>query len=422
MPGYDENFLQTPVPLPGFSMRLDGHVLRVDGLRDGSYRDYINYSIAMHSRFRSPIFAALNINQAELRQVKRSGWNIDTVIGAENQLDNAYYRNNRWDRGHIARRSSAAHGASTREAKQASDSTMFYTNACLQFDSFNQDEWLDLEDWVQDLMDDDDDRISVFSGPIYGDDPLFVVPEMRRPAEVPAAFFKVVCFTNKNREFEVRAFNVPQDQASMADWQGRNRVDRQTYQTTIAEIEHLTGLEFPEVVADRNPLLFYETPANLAKKEALDIQVLPENIPVDRPSDMTAETEPRLIIADEEIDVFIAGAMPNPSGSDRGREWVSILNLEGRTMDLTRWTLSDNRAEVTLSGRVQPGAAKRLMGDTLGELRLSNSEDILTLKDAEGRRIDRVRWRPGEVNSGQALYFAGRAPSGTLGTRHIGNL
>lgn len=409
MPGYDENFLKTPVPLPGFALRLDGKVLRRDSLRDEIFADYINYTIVMHAEHRSPIYAALNINQSQFKSVKRGGWNIDTRVGGKNQLDNDYYYRNRWDRGHIARRSSAAWGEDTRAAKAASDATMFYTNACLQFDSFNQDEWLDLEDWVKHLQDDTDDRISVFSGPIYGEESLFVVPRGGGDAaEVPAAFFKIVCFTNRKGEFEVRAFNVPQDQKAMADWQGKNRVDRQSYQTTVAEIEHLTGLAFPDIVAERNPLLFHDTAANREKSDALKIDVLPENIPVDRPADMKAAEDVRTVIADDQVDVFIAGALPNPTGRDRGKEWVSIINLEEKAVDLGGWELSDNAASVTLSGRLQPGVAIRIQGAAMGRLALSNKADILTLSDAEGRRIDRVRWFEGEARPGHALFFPSR--------------
>lgn len=408
MAGYDENFLQTPVPLPGFSMRLEGHVFRHDGLRDGVYRDYLNYSLAMHQSYRAPIFAALNIDQAALRVVSRSGWNVDTLYGDDFQLNNDYYKYNRWDRGHIARRASAAHGASNRDAKAASDSTMFYTNACLQFDSFNQDEWLDLENWVKDLQEDEDGRITVFSGPIYGEEPVFVVPDHRQPAEVPAAFFKVVCFTNKAGEFEVRAFNVPQDEASMADWQGRNRVNRQTYQTTVAEIEHLTGISFPPVLGEHNPLLFHDTPANRAAGAPLNVREFPENIPVDQPEDLVSKEDARPTIMDDQEDVFIVGVMANPKGADEGHEWVTLLNLKPEAVSLNGWVLADNTGRAELSGRLQPGMAKRIQKEALGTVRLSNSADILTLWDDQGRRIDRVRYSKGQVREGRSLFFGGR--------------
>jgi len=405
--GYDEDFLQTRIPLPRFALRLDGHVVRDEGLRDGVYRDYLNYSLAMHRSYRSPIFAALNIDQNTLKSVKRSGWNVDTLYGNDRQLNDDYYRHNRWDRGHIARRASAAHGTN-REAKAASDSTMFFTNACLQFDSFNQDEWLDLENWVKDLQDDEDGRITVFSGPIYGEEPLFVVPDHRSPAEVPAAFFKIVCFTNRQGKFDVRAFNVPQDEASMADWQGRNRVDRQTYQTTVAEIEHLTGIEFPEVVGQINPLLFHDTPENRARGAPLNIREFPENIPVDKPGDLIAENDRRPTIVDEREDVFIVGVLPDPEGDDRGAEWVTIVNLKPVPVVLDGWQLHDNAGTTTLQGTLEPGMSIRLQGDALGTLKLSNKADILTLWDDQGRRIDRVRYSEGQVLEGRALFFGGR--------------
>lgn len=391
-------------------MHLEGYVFQDDRLRQGVYRDYLNYSIAMNRERRTPILAALNINQTRLHAVKRGGWNVDLLIGAENQLDNDYYYKNRWDRGHLARRASAAHGETAREAKRASDSTMFYTNACLQFDSFNQDEWLDLEDWVKDLSEDLDDRITVFSGPIFGDEPLHVVPPHREAAEVPAAFFKIVCFMNRRNEFDVRAFNVPQDQRAMADWQGRNRVNRQTYQTTVAEIEHLTGIEFPGIVAERNPLLYYASPENFAKKEELKIREFPENIPVDKPADLTGKDEARPQIATDEIDVFIVGAFPDPDGKDHGREWVSVVNLEDHPVSLDGWCLTDNASSTALSGELPPGVAIRISGEGLGGLRLSNKADILTLLDADNRRIDRVRWREGEVREGKAIFFPARKP------------
>ncbi|MEM8792977.1 MAG: DNA/RNA non-specific endonuclease [Pseudomonadota bacterium] len=413
--GYRRDFLGAVIDLPRFSMRLESKVLPLGVSRDLQYRHYINYSLAMHREHRAPIFAALNIDKAEGRRfaVRRSGWNIDDLVGEENQLDNAYYRKNRWDRGHMARRAAAAHGDSARAAKAASDSTMFYTNACLQLDSFNQDEWLGLEDWVLDLDLTRDDKVSVFSGPIYGEDPLWVRPQDRDPAQVPAAFFKIVCFMNKADALEVRAFNVPQDEKAMADWRGRRMVNLQTYQTTVAEIEHLTGLIFDEDVAEKNPLFYYDTAASEAERKRLGIDKvdLPENIPVDRPADLVRAGQERTIIDDDDCDVFIVGALPDPSGSDKGREWVSLLNLEPKAVKIDGWILTDNSIfETQLSGTIQPGQAKRIQGEALGKLRIGNRGDILTLyKDKEKRhRIDRVHYTADEVKAGKAILFPRR--------------
>ncbi|MCR9255368.1 MAG: DNA/RNA non-specific endonuclease [Alphaproteobacteria bacterium] len=412
MPGYDPNFLKTTVSIPTFSFRLQGRVLQDPDLRDGVYRDYIHYSLAMHDHHRSPIFTALNIDQAQLKSVGRSKWEIDNIVGFENQLDNAYYYRNRWDRGHLARRASAAWGPTNRAAKQASDATMFFTNACLQFDAYNQDEWLDLENWVKNLKEDAYDRISVFSGPIYGDDPLTVTPEDREPAEVPAAFFKVVCFDQKidnEIKLAVRAFIVPQDQKAMEDWKGSNRINHQTYQTTVAEIEDLTGIEFPEIVAETNPLLFNE---NADARANLNVTTFPENRPVNRSGDITDPGNVRTTIADEDVDVFIAAAMPNPAGADRGNEWVALINLEPGDIDLTGWTLIDNADKpVELSGTLAPGETMVLKGDSLKPIQLGNQGDILTLFDRNGRRIDRVRYVKEQVKENKVVLFPRRPPA-----------
>lgn len=158
-----------------------------------------------------------NGDQDKIRSAKRGKWNIDERVG-DFQLDNEFYRSNPWDRGHLARRSSAAWGDSDEEAKEASDATMFYTNAVLQHENLNQDEWLALEDWVKMLEDDSTNKISVFSGPIYGDEGMarqFVRPRGKVAAEVPAAPFKVACFVGQSGGLDARAFLMVQDRLAL---------------------------------------------------------------------------------------------------------------------------------------------------------------------------------------------------------------
>lgn len=116
--------------------------------------DCINYSVVMnaHPHRRSAAFTALNLEQNLLTSAKRrDNWRNDPRIGFENQLNNDYYRNNEWDRGHIVRRANAALGDSQQQAQRASNETFYYSNSCLQHANLNQDEWLALEDWVKAL-------------------------------------------------------------------------------------------------------------------------------------------------------------------------------------------------------------------------------------------------------------------------------
>ena len=115
MAGYDPDFLPVSVPLPALAPSLEGDVLHRSGLRDERYADYVNYTIAMHRPFRTLLFAALNVDQQLLKKTRRSSrWRIDSRIGAAHQLDNAHYRSNPWDRGHLARRATAGWGETVR--------------------------------------------------------------------------------------------------------------------------------------------------------------------------------------------------------------------------------------------------------------------------------------------------------------------
>ena len=140
-------------------------------------------------------------------------------------------------------RSNTAWGATTREAKRASDETFYYSNASLQHANFNQDEWLELETWVKELNLDLNGRITSFSGPIYGEFNRTIKPPGRSPAEIPSAFFKVVCFINKeSNDLDVRAFIMFQDSEALADKRGRLQFNFQRYQVTISESASLQSV------------------------------------------------------------------------------------------------------------------------------------------------------------------------------------
>ena len=75
---------------------------------------------------------------------------------------------------------------------------MFYTNVSFQHENFNQDEWLELEDWVMNLTRDRDDKITSFSGLFWFDHPRSITPAGRETALIAFTFFKLsVSSTNK---------------------------------------------------------------------------------------------------------------------------------------------------------------------------------------------------------------------------------
>jgi endonuclease G len=281
----------------------------------------------------------LNIDQTQIKSVRRTNnWRIDTRIGAEFQLNNDYYRSNPWDRGHLARRATAAWGENGRQAKHASDDTFFYSNASLQHANFNQDEWLALEEWVKDLGIDDTNKLNSISGPIWGEHPRSITPQGRDTALIPTAFFKVISFI-KDGELEVRAYMMAQDAAALADKRGKRMFDNQRYQVSVTEIEELTGLIFPAIIPDTNPLFFNETDAS----RNLGVISTPEHIEVDTAAEVVGANQQREPVLDEMIDVFIMAAMVNPKGSERDGEWITILNLSEEEVSLKDWHIRDKR-------------------------------------------------------------------------------
>lgn len=413
MQGYDPKFLDTPfeLPLPKFKPGLVADVLSRPDLRDSVYADYIYYTVAMHREFRTPLFAALNIDRTRRKQTDRGDvWTIDSRVGDEHQLNNDYYVRNDWDRGHLAMRAATAWGDTGRQAQKAADETFYYTNATLQHANFNQDEWLALESWVLDFQDARDGRVSEFSGPIFGDYMRTVRPTSRPVAYVPVAFYKVIAFVNLDGAFEVRAFLIYQDEKALADKNGKRLFDNQIYQVSVAEVERLTGLEFADELATANPIWFRDS---AAARRVENVTIFPERRDVNGPQDiMRAETQPRPNdYKEDNVPIFIAGALVDPVGDERTGEWVSLLNLSAATISIEGWTLLDKERRVCrLTGEIGPGEAVRI--HPLGDMRLVNSPSddepgLIILNDAAGDQIDRVSYRrkdlPGE---GRVLSFA----------------
>lgn len=398
---YQADFLQgVLLPIPSFTGAVSDML------------DYPHYSVVMnhHGEKRSPLVVCLNIAQSQRFKTRsKSGWRKDSRIHRDDQLGNDYYKNNPWDKGHMARRAAAAWGASLAEAQAASDETYYYTNSCLQHENLNRDEWLGLEDWVLALDLAKDGELSVFSGPFYGAHDRTVRPEDKPTALIPAGFFKVVCFVhNETHQLDVRAFALYQDIEAIKDKTGRTRYNNQSYQVTITEIEALTGLRFERSIYHANPLYFYCD--HIHPDE--NVEHLPECIEVSGPEDVIAKGHIRQTVHDDIVDVFIAAAMVNPAGKDSGNEWVSLINLGAETIDLSGWKLMDQSgaelvmdAVIGLSEQRKLAAGESLVIPDIRPLRLVNTGDVIKLFDNSGARIDRVNYTQRMVKAGKPAVF-----------------
>jgi endonuclease G len=414
MLGYDPKFLgaQFEIPLPDFDAGLAGNLVRNDTLRDGVWGDYIHYSVALNKMLRAPVVACLNVNQAQLGKTSlakgKKSWAKATSFGAEFQLGKEYYKDsgsakNDYDKGHMAMRYNAAWGEDELAAIKASRDTYWYSNAVLQHKNLNRDEWQTLEEWVGGLQRDRDENLTTFSGPIWAKFNWSVMPEGSDPAIVPAAFFKIVCFVNKQDQLEVRAFMIVQHAAAIIEDGDSKVFDLEMYQVSVTEIEHRTGLRFDPSVSAANPII-YEV--GEGSTNPLNVGSTPERIEVHGPEDMISHGMVRPPVADDEVDVFIAAAMVNPAGPERAAEWISLLNLKAETLVLDGWTLEDAKGRLhALSGTVGPGLAAVVQ--PVSPLQLANTGGSLMLRDANGARIDKVTWNAEKgAAEGKPIIFA----------------
>ena len=237
---YDPHFLErglrVPLPIPCCKGKL---------YNGGQVLDYIHFSLVMHQDRKTALYTAHNVDVSQKGSASRTRWDLDPRIPAEYQTGPAAYKHNVWDRGHLVRRRAVVWG-SREEARHASDSTFYYTNAAPQHERFNQEEWLYLENWVLQKAGGISSRLCVFTGPIYTDH-----DRMDMGLRIPSAFWKVVVIadpTAREDDLAVMGFMMKQNEL-WSPWGGGSDFNLRLYQIGLQEIETYTGLNFGELSA-----------------------------------------------------------------------------------------------------------------------------------------------------------------------------
>jgi endonuclease YncB( thermonuclease family) len=134
----------------------------------------------------------------------------------------------------------------------------------------------------------------------------------------------------------------------------------------------------------------------------VQLTVWPEAFIIDPdPAPPGAPVEPSRLNAG---DVLIVAALPDPAGTDRGHEVVTLLNATAAAVDLTGWSVHDRGGGIAkLGGTLAAGAVTQI---TLSEgVQLGNKGDTLTLIDPTGRPIDRASYTAAEVKPGRTVAF-----------------
>lgn len=258
---YDPTFLgagfSVPLPVPDGSEA--GRALLTELLGEGTAYDYIHYSLVVHAARRQTLFTACNLDGDLQKQATRGSWSIDNRL-ADYQIGNEAYRDtpgnpNAWDRGHLVRRQDVCWGTTRERAKEASDSTFFYTNSSLQHHNFNGDEWNQLEDWVLERVTAAAPRLCVLTGQFLTPaDPLTEVnPGVS--VRIPTAFWKVIVLrdpTANGDDLTAAAFIMPQSEEFMRTLAGQDapvwpKEKLKTFQVEIADLEQLSRLDFGDL-------------------------------------------------------------------------------------------------------------------------------------------------------------------------------
>ncbi|QDT51937.1 DNA/RNA non-specific endonuclease [Symmachiella dynata] len=252
--GYAEAFLgnrSLAVPLPALNSDQLDHAAPVSGReRDrgiGKYvLDYTHFSVVMNKTRRLAYYAAVNIDGTQEVAVRRTNtrWRVDPRIDRNHQHDNDLYVRNKLDRGHLVRRLDPVWG-DYNEAKRANDDTFHYTNAAPQHARLNQRDWLALEDYLLVNTNQDDQKLTVFTGPVFTR-----CDTDYRGTTLPEDFWKVAVMVQDD---DLLATGYLLSQKQFMDDLEFVIGEFRTYQTPIRTIEQLTGLSFGNL-AEHDPL------------------------------------------------------------------------------------------------------------------------------------------------------------------------
>ncbi|MEV0354936.1 DNA/RNA non-specific endonuclease [Nocardia sp. NPDC050697] len=229
--GYDPAFLGTAVPAP----------THADGTTP---LPYTHFSLTMSPARRLAIWVAWNIDGGALKRLPRKDLEFvkDRRLPDDAQLGNELYRDNRLDRGHLARRADLLWGPLP-EAGRANADSFFYTNIAPQMDDFNQSAraglWGRLEEAVFADAEVDALRVSAFGGPVFAAD-----DRVYRGVLIPREYWKVLVFAERGA-LRARGFLLGQN---LAPLEALELDEFRVFQVPLTALEERTGVRFPDVL------------------------------------------------------------------------------------------------------------------------------------------------------------------------------
>lgn len=180
------------VPLPTVTADLDDVLtFELAGERQQLLK-YEHFSVLMGTRRKLLRWSAANIDgKTKKEDLGRPGWRNDPRIPEEAQIRDTCYGNPpKFARGHMTRREYPNWGT-LESAVLANADTMHVTNVAPQMQTFNGGVWLELEDYALQNARKSEQKICVFTGPIFADD-----DPVKYGVQVPVEFWKVIAFVH----------------------------------------------------------------------------------------------------------------------------------------------------------------------------------------------------------------------------------
>ncbi|HYD12564.1 MAG TPA: DNA/RNA non-specific endonuclease [Allosphingosinicella sp.] len=268
--GYDENFLTVPIPLrPMYADQAKAKIAAKLVQGGGHELKYFHYSAVMNAPRRFALLTAVNIDGRKLvRPAERKDtWRQDRRVAPEVQPDDDFYVRTKatekvyFSRGHLVRLLDPCWSDATDEAARQADAvrgmrdSFHFTNAAPQVQSYNDEDWGNLEDYVLDKAQTSERRLSVFTGPVFrDDDPVYGRTRTGGPWQIPLSYWKIAVLQKTDEEIAAAAFLIGQTEYVQALYEAKvfsglkpytlDEMRSRKIQTTIEVIEGLTGLDF----------------------------------------------------------------------------------------------------------------------------------------------------------------------------------
>lgn len=259
--GFDREFLNFPIGIPTFK---NSHQSDLARLENESEIRYCHFSVWLSKKRKYPLCVAWNIDGNNFKRLNRVSFRTDRRGDLESfQLTNDIYKNNPFDKGHIARRADLCWGENRDEARQGNYDSFYYTNIVPQHEAFNQSDnteadpeggtWGRLENTILDTKNPHRLRVSLMAGPVFGTNDR-VFKQDGQQCLIPDQFWKLVAYTDDSDSKEkCYGFLLTQPNLirGLTSPQGLDLEPWLWARITLHDLEQLTGVKIPQELHSR---------------------------------------------------------------------------------------------------------------------------------------------------------------------------